>query len=72
MAKGKGKEVQISRGNEVGEDQQNPVVTRSRGQSSGADRTSSGNPSRPRRESSDPNRVGDVEEVYSPNLNRSD
>ena len=31
MAKGKGKEVQTSRGNGVGEDQQNAVVTRSRG-----------------------------------------
>ena len=70
MAKGKGKEVQTSRGNGVGEDQQNAVVTRSRGQSSTAGRTDTGNPNRLQGESSDPIRVGDSEAVHSPNLNR--
>ena len=44
MAKDKGKEVQSSRGNGVGEDQQNAVVTRSRGQSLAAKQTDTGNP----------------------------
>ena len=56
MAKGKGKEVQSVRGNGAGEDQQNAVVTRSRGQSSAAGRTNAGNPSRQQGESSDPGR----------------
>ena len=70
MAKGKGKEVQTSQGNGVGEDQQNAVVTRSRGQSSGVDRTGTGNPNRTQGESSDLIRVGESEAVHSPNLNR--
>ena len=70
MAKGKGKEVQSVRGNGAGEDQQNAVVTRSRGQSSAAGRINAGNPNRQQGESSDPIRVGDSEAVHSPNLNR--
>ena len=70
-----------SRGNEVDEDQRNMVVTRSRGQDSGAERSGSGNPNRARRETSDPTRldrgtfdptrIDDIEEVHSPHPNRS-
>ena len=70
MAKRKGKEVQSVRGNGAGEDQQNAVVTRSRGQSSAAGRTNAGNPNRLQGESSDPIRVGESEAVHSSNLNR--
>ena len=78
MAKTKGKEVQGSRGNDAREDQQAIVLTRSRAQSSGADRSDQEDPNRiggadlNRVEGTDPIRSDEVEGTHSLHPNRPD